>query len=218
MKSIKMFGKSVPLLAIVMVSLLAIGASAVLVDYLSDTISATVVTVESPMLVGISLGGWEETTVLHPTFGIVDCYPDEHNLEYWTTTGTLTIPGIVGGDSITLYTLSENLADVEITAHEEIIISNPDGLTPDDFVTIESRFDSIYGDLGYGGWGDPEVPGGDCYNVDDYRIELWSHEDTSTWGAGEADVAEWVITFKLGASGTYTFSYRIVVPGTVPLP
>lgn len=191
------------LLALVLVS-------AALVGYLSNTVKADV-TVESPIEVGISLGGWAETMVEHPTFGMVDCYPNNHDLKYWTITDTtLPIDSVHGGGIVTLYTLSENVGEVEITAHEEIRISNPDGVTCDDFKSITSRFDSIYGELGYGGWGDDDVPGEDCHNINPKLIEIWSADDTSKWGAGEADVAEWVITFKEDATGTYTFSYRVI--------
>jgi len=190
--------------------------------YLSNTITATV-TVESPMLVGVSLGrgSWATTECWRSdTSEWVLSFPEgvghggyisDWNDADWVTTGTLEIPDIRGGETITLYTMSANLADAEIKGHEEIIVENWDGITCNDFELITSRFDSIYGDLGYGKL-HTDVGGTttDCYNIDAYHIELWSPTDTSTWGAGETDVAMWHITFKANAYGTYTFSYRIV--------
>lgn len=208
-------------IAVLMVALFVGLTYGAVVTYLSNTTTATV-TVESPMLVGISLGkeSWSTTycwrsssepigyTLSFPEgereFGAV--VKDWEDVD-WTTTGTLVIPDIRGGETITLYTMSANLADAEITAHEEIIISNPSGITGNDFVSITARFDSIYGDLGYGGT-NQELSG--WYAITPYKIELWPTTDTSTWGAGETDVAMWTITFKPEAFGTYTISYRVV--------
>jgi len=223
-----MFGKSVPLLAIVMVSLLAIGASAVLVDYLSNTVTKEVATVTSPMAVGISYGraSWADFKCFRPgidpatdlPYGMVYAFPEgldkygvqvegEWDATDWTEpTATITVHG---GETVTIYTMSANLADAEIKGHEEIILSNEDGISQVDFVTITSRFDSIYGDQGYGKL-HTDVPSGDVQRIDPDSIELWKASDTSTWGAGETDVARWDITFNSAASGTYTFSYRIV--------
>jgi hypothetical protein len=190
------------------------------VTYLSNTTTATV-TVESPMFVGISLGrdSWSTTECWRADPGEwVLSFPEGighggeiHDWAWsdWTTEGTLEIPNIRGGGIITIYTMSKNLANAEITAHEEIRISNPSGIAQADFVEITSRFDSIYGDLGYGTL-HTDVPSGDVQRIDANTIELWSATDTSTWGAGEADVAMWTITFNPAAFGTYTISYRVV--------
>lgn len=220
MKSVKMFGKSIPILAIVAIVMTAGMGGAVLVDYLSNTVKADI-TVVSPMVVGVSLGrpSWATTQCWRPGTGLVDSFPesdisDIHDWAWsdWEMTETsLSIPDIRGGETVTIYTMSANKANAEITGHEEIIISNPLKITSDDFENITSRFDSIYGDLGYGTL-HIDVGGTttDCYNIDDYHIELWKSDDTSTWGAGETDVAMWNITFKANASGTYTITYRIV--------
>lgn len=196
-KKVNIFGKGVPVLALFVLGIALV--SAALVGYLSGMVIGEV-TVESPMLAGISLGeaDWGG-----------DAYPDsDHNIGEWTTEGTLVIESIHGGGIVTLYTLSENVGEVEITAHEAIIIEN-EGITCGDFESITSRFDSIYGTLGYGRL-HTDIPGGDCYRIDENSIEIWSLTDTSTWSAGEADVAEWVITFKTDALGEYTFSYQVL--------
>lgn len=222
MKSIKMFGKSIPLLAIVAIVMTTGMAGAYLVDYLSNEVTADV-TVISPMAVGVSLGrpSWATTLCWRSDPGeYVLSFPEGANkygtpIKDWAwsdwemTEASLSIPDIRGGETITLYTMSANLADAEIIGHEEIIVTNLGGITQDDFENITSRFDSIYGDLGYGKL-HTDVPSGDVQQLFPYRIELWSADDTSTWGAGETDVAMWNITFKPEASGTYTITYRVV--------
>jgi len=197
-----MFGKSVPLVAIVLACMLTVGASAVLVNYLSNTVTADF-EVTSPMLVGVSLGleGWEGGS-----------YPEgDHLLSDWTTTGTLTIPDILGGETITIYMMSENLADAEIKGFEEAIVTNTAGVTGADFVSVVVSVDSIYGDLGYGTPQDLIVLGVDIgWFQDGSNSILFGTAGVSTWGEGETDVTKIVVTFNPAASGTYTFSYRIV--------
>lgn len=244
MKSVKMFGKSVPLVAIVLACMLTIGASAYLVNYLSSTVTSDVA-VMSPFKVGISSGAEHPTwataqrwrpsytdgqNVFHPDEP-VDAFPEGwvgafeapgvyEGLDTggwvwtdWVTgTATLVMPDIVGGQTIVLYLMSQNLADATIIAHEEIRVSNPDGLTKEDFTYITCTFDAIYGHSGYGKLHtnnltpDDMKPvlgsGGKC-------LEFWLPENTSEWGGGEADVSRWYITFNAAAAGTYTFSYRI---------
>ena len=211
MKHVKMFGKSVPLIAIVLAGMLTIGASAYLATYLSNTVTAEV-TVTSPMRVGVSLGGLEWGG---------DSYPqDDHDLADWTTgTLTLDIPDVSGGETLTLYLMSENLADAEITGFEEVIVSNPEGITCADFTSVKVWVDSIYGDLGYGSENDALlicVQNDDDLNsvkfdstiIDD--LETPEIEGLSTWGAGETDVTKIEVTFNTAAAGTYTITYQIV--------
>lgn len=204
MKKVKILGKAIPIFVLV---LLGIGmVSGALVGYLSMTMTADI-TVESPMVTGISEGKdtWAEAS-----------YPDgEHTLGDWTTSDTpLLISGIHGGETVTLYTMSANVADVLITGFEEAIVSNPLGVTCDDFESIWVRVDSIYGDLGYG---TPQelITLGACFKfgsgVDAY-VMLGSPGD-STWDVGETDVTEIKVTFKTNAKGIYTFTYR-VIPAT----
>lgn len=188
---------------IALVVLVGIG-SAALVGYLSNTVEADI-TVESPMIVGISLGDgtWGEAS-----------YPEgSHNLADWEMT---EIPLIIldseenpvnGGETITLYTLSENLANVEITGFEEAIVTNTLGVTCNDFESVIVRVDSIYGDSGYGTPQQLITDG--CQEIKWNTIQFGSPDD-STWGAGEADVSEIVVTFRTDAKGTYIFTYRVI--------
>jgi len=207
-------------IAVLMVALFVGLTYGAVVTYLSNQVT-TDITVTSPMLVGVSSPGrdsWDTTycwrsdtsewVLSFPEGTGYDGYISDWSPSDWETSETtLIISDVQGGETVTLYTMSANLADAEITAHEEIIISNPSGITGDDFVSITARFDSIYGDLGYGGTNE-ELSG--WYAITPYKIELWPTTDTSTWGAGETDVAMWNITFKPEAFGTYTISYRVV--------
>ena len=153
------------------------------------------------MIVGISSGknSWAE-----------DRYPEgSHNLDNWTTEGTpLSILDIKGGETVTLYTMSANVSKVLITGYEKVIVTNPKGITCGGFESITSRYDSIYGNLGYGEehvWN----PGdGGCVEVDDNHIRFESTE--SEWGMGETDVTKMTATFKTNAVGTYAFSYQVI--------
>jgi len=232
MKHVKMFGKSVPILAIVMASMLIIGASAYLAE--SEDISNTVtaeVTLGLPMQTGVSLGrpSWATTLCLNidpndPNYNkMVLSFPegvdsdgttlikDWEESDWTTTADTLVISGIRGGGTLTLYLRSENLADAHITGIEEIIVSNPEGVTSADFTSVLARTDSIYGDLGYGTEHDliaaGEGVGYEQININNIRF---GGPDASEWHAGETDVIKIEATFNEAARGTYTITYKIV--------
>ena len=221
-----MFGKSVPLLAIVMVSLLAIGGSASLATYLSNKVTADV-TIKSPMTVGVSLGlpSWATTECWRPAYtdgngdpvpgGNVLSFPesDLSNIHDWTegdwTTGeaTLEIPDVYGGATMTVYLRSVNLADALIEGFEEVIVHNSGGVTSADFKHVKVRTDSIYGDLGYGE--EHELIPGGIIQLNPNNVQFGS-AGASTWGAGETDVIKIEVTFNEAAFGTYIITYRIV--------
>jgi len=101
--------KAIPVIAIVLMVLTAGIGGAILVDYLSNTITADV-TVESPIMQEISKGeGW---------------------------TDTISIEAIKGGDTITFHTRTTNLADAPITGTVDNIVTNPWGLAPEDFASV----------------------------------------------------------------------------------
>lgn len=225
--------KKTKIISLVLLSLLVVGVSAVLVDYLSNKVTADI-EVESPMVAGISEGkvSWLTSQCWRADQGqMVDCFPegvDEKGVSVtdwdeddWERTETSIIlldsegNPVNGGESVTLYTMSQNIANVETKGHEEIRMANPDGVTCLDF-DISCRFDSIYGDNGYGTLYTDCASEPECHNIDPNLVEIWSDDDSSTWGAGEADVAQYKITFNPAASGTYTFSYRITP--AVPTP
>ncbi len=187
-------------IGLVLLGLLVIGmASAALVNYLSNT--ATVdIEVASPMETGISLGEDGNGYWGGAHFPTLDW-----NYEWETELPTLNI---FGGETLTLYIMSANMADVEIEGFEEAIVTNDAGVTCEDFESIIVRVDSIYGDLGYGTPQDV-INLGACFVIDANSVKIGS-TGNSLWGVGETDVSEIVVTFKTNAEGTYTFTYQVI--------
>ena len=191
--------------------------SAVLVDYLSNTVQADI-EVKSPMVVGISEGipSWATTECLRADINeTVNSFPEcefegIHDWDESDWSEIVELPVMYTGQdkTFTLYTMSKNIADVEITGFEEAIVTNPLGVLCDkDFESIKVKVDSIYGDLGYGT--EHELIGtGGCQQIDGNTIKLGS-PDSSLWGIGETDVSKIVVTFN-DVIGTYTFTYRVV--------
>lgn len=193
----KIFNRVIPATVLALIVIAGLG-SAALVGYISNTVTADI-EVSSPMVTGISLG--------EPVWS-GDSYPqDLHDMADWETENPLSIPDINGGETVTLYTMSANVADVLITGFEEAIVTNPEGVTCEDFESVIVRVDSIYGDLGYG---TPQelIGTGGCQEFAGY-IQFGSPAN-SIWGVGETDVSEIVVTFKTDASGTYTFTYKVI--------
>lgn len=204
------------------------GASAALVGYISNKVTAEI-EVSSPMVAGISTGegavvDWATAQCLRSgtyqngtPYGMLDCYPAEsHTLDDWEMTETpitlLNSEGnpVKGGESVTLYIMTENTANVKTYGHEEIRVANPDGVSCLDFVS-SCRFDgNIYGDNGYGKqyYDCNSIP--ECHNINPNLIELWSADDTSSWDAGETEVAQWILYFETDATGTYTLTYQVI--------
>jgi len=217
---IRNIGRRGKIVLTMLVAVMFIGvASAALVPYLSNEAKAKI-TVDSPMLAGISLGkeSWATTECWRADPGEwVLSFPEGyghggpiHDWDEtdWTTRGTLEIPNIRGGETITIYLMSANLADAHIWGFEEAIVYNSEGVTENDFESVKVSVDSIYGDLGYGT--EQELIGtGGCTQVDPWRVQFGS-SGPSDWNVGETDVTKIVVTFEEAASGTYLFTYRII--------
>ena len=200
-KKVNAFGKSIPVIAIILMVLTAGIAGAALVGYLSETIEAEI-TVTSPMVASISEG--EES------WGGVSFPEDQADSSLWSTT-TVTISDVKGGETVTLYLMTANIANAEIIGFEEAIVSNPLGVTSADFKSVVVRTDSIYGDLGYGTPHNLIELGSEVgyVEIDGYHI-LFGSPGLSTWGEGETDVTEIVVTFEEAAFGTYTLTFQVV--------
>jgi hypothetical protein len=233
-KKVNMFGKTVPVLAIFILSLALV--SAALVSYLSNTAQGEQ-EVLSPMVVGISAGreGWATAQCWKPGYwswpvpeglwvpgAMADCFPegvDESNVSVtdwdagdWAET-SITFPVMYTGqeNTFTFYLMSENVADEKTFGHEEIRVANPLGITCLDFVSSCTFDGNIYDDGGYGRqyYDCNSVP--ECHSVpgsSGTQIELWEADDESSWDAESTEVAKWGITFD-NVIGTYTFTYRI---------
>jgi len=226
-KKVNIFGKKISVFVIALFAVALV--SAALVTYLSGTVIGEV-EVKSPMVTGISLGlpSWSTTQCLNTDpddskFGeMVDCFPEgvesdgttiikdweESNWE--KTEAPLHLDDMYTGQekTFTLYTMSENIAGVEIIGYEEAIVTNPLGVTCADFESVVVRTDSIYGGLGYGRENNAlEI----CVQNGPNKVKFDSKGvgALSKWGAGETDVSEMVVTFN-NVIGTYTFTYRVI--------
>lgn len=207
-------------IAVLMVALFVGLTYGALVTYLSNQVTADI-TVELPMAVGVSLGrdSWATTKCWRAdTQEMVDSFPEgiaannDVIKDWWESdwVDSITLEDIHGGETITLYVRSVNLANAEITGFEEAIVTNWAGVTSADFKSVKTRTDSIYGDLGYGAEHHLiDLGAGVGYDeLDGYHIRFGS--GNSIWGAGETDVTKIEVTFEEAASGTYTFTYRVV--------
>lgn len=212
-------------IAVLMVALFVGLTYGAVVTYLSNKVTADI-TVTSPMKVGISLGrdSWATTECWRADPGEwVLSFPEGYGhggeIHDWLEADwvdSITFEDIHGGETITLYVRSVNLADALITGFEEAIVTNGAGVTSADFVSVEVCVDSIYGDLGYGTEHDLIALGAEGYEeLDNYHIRFGT-EDLSTWDAGETDVTKMVVTFEEAAFGTYTFTYQIVPEAPIP--
>ena len=209
MKKIINLLKGSPIAMVVIGILIAGVASAALVDYLSNTVQVDI-EVKSPMVVGIS-GGTDGTSSWAGAH-----FPNKDWDYDWSKT-PLTILNsegnpVKGGETATLYTLSKNIANVEIKGYEEAIVTNPLGVTCKDFKSVKVYVDSIYGDQGYGSENDvlQICVQGDDNNTVKFDSEKIGEAALSTWGAGEADVSKIVVTFEDNAFGTYTVKTTVI--------
>ena len=109
MRKINLFGKSVSIMAIMLIAFAGLGSTA-LVGYISNTVQVNV-EVTSPIEQSISLDGI--------------------NFQIEPITFTPT----TGGGTITFYTKTENVADVPITGFVKNILANT-GITCDDFKSV----------------------------------------------------------------------------------
>ena len=156
--------------------------SAVLVGYLSNTVTADV-EVKSPIVQGISdseTGSWSETLPLD------DMY-----------TG--------GEKTFTFYVKTENVAGESVTGDVENIVTNWKGVTCDDFESVKVSTDS---GTGYG----PEydlIDLGFCSIVDDYHVKFSYGPTPITWIESQVDITEIVVTFN-DVIGKYTFTSQVV--------
>ena len=197
MNTIKVFGRTIPL-AVLAVVLLALVATAALVNYLSNKVEADV-TVRSPMALRVGTEG---------------------NLG----TGTYLLDLIEGGETVSFFMEAENLGNVPVTGTLENLITNVDGITCDDFTDIKAKVKTnsgVYSDwfvfdlTGISG-AMPNYSIGDgykCYEVDANTIQLaFTPSNPWTWPASPyVDTIEISATFNPAASGSYVFTSQVKV-------
>jgi hypothetical protein len=164
-----------------------------LVSYLSNNVQADV-EVNSPIEQLINDGsGWEDSII--------------------------SFESIYGGESIEFQIRDTNLANVDIIGIVENIITNPDGVTCDDFVSVlvttetkvEGISQSISGPHDLILYNSVEPIGRFCESIDANTI-IFSYGPTPlTYVVGQEDTSDVAVTFKTNALGTYTFSSTVII-------
>mgnify|MGYP006294351427 CR=1 FL=1 len=158
------------------VGMLVVGVgSAALVDYLSNEVTNDV-TVESPIEYKISKGdGWQEDGIAMDA---------------------------VGGDTITYKIEATNHANNAIDGKQYITIRNGEGVTCEDFESINvMTADS-------GDWVDM-LDAGNCQQVNSNNIEIMF--DTNAMNPGDVEETDVEVTFEENAMGTYESTTKMVI-------
>jgi hypothetical protein len=177
----------VAVLAMILTS--GIGLAA-LVGYISNTITADV-TVQSPMKLLISKtmdSGYVDTSI---TLGIIK-----------------------GGESVEFYTLTQNLASVATSGTSWNVVSNPLGVTCNDFTitNVMTRSRTPIGGIWPVSWTDTTTGYGlVCGTIDAYNVRIKvSPTEPWSWPANYEDNMHFTIKFATAASGTYTLTSTII--------
>jgi len=176
MKKINIFGKSISVFALALIAMAGIG-SAVLVSYLSNQVEADV-TVDSPMEQWI----WDGSDWIQPSISA----------------------SIYGGETISFSVKTKNHANTAITGNAKNIVSNPSGLTCEDFSLVRAK---TRPPSGQDQWYDITST---CTEIDAYHVEFAYGPTPIIWAAGQEDITDIEATFKPNAFGTYTYTSQIV--------
>jgi len=153
--------------------------SAGLVSYLSNEVTVDV-TVMSPVLLEVSTDG-------------SNWIGNEGEL------ATLPLGNVYAGESITFWIQDTNLADVPIVGYSTKLVTNEDGVTCDDFVSITADGNDISSFC---------VQGLNKYGNPDSNTVDFSAYTSGGLDAGEVNENEITIAFKQNAIGTYVFTMR----------
>ena len=175
MKKINVFGKQIPVLIVIGLLFAGLG-SAALVSYLSNEAEVSV-TVESPVLLEVSTDG----------------------ADYSSNPATLSFGNIYGGESVTFWIRDTNLANVITYGSSTKLVTNVDGVTCDDFVSMTASGSNLLSI---------------CKQIDSKTIDFSAYSSGELAANGDdgyfAD-NKVELTFKSGASGTYTFTMQKMV-------
>jgi len=161
--------------------------SAGLVTYLSNTSNADV-KVSSPIYQLVSYDGndWTEDAISF---------------------------NIYGGETVSFSAKDTNMANVEIETVSENFVTNEDGVTCDDFVSVIVTTTTIIGD------GEPEVSGPHdliaydfCSTIDANTVTFSYGPSPNTWEVGKEDTSDIAIKFKPNAVGTYKYQNTNLYP------
>jgi len=192
MKKVSIFGRSVPLFAVLIVGLLVTGVSAAVVNYLSNTVTADG-NVESPYDLKIRM----------PITGL------EGSVEYWDETGwsdTVEFGTLYGGETLTIEYKLVNRANVGVIGDVQMEVMCSNGIDADnpDFENVLLRC-----------MAPPEyVDSPIAFRVeqgsDDCHVLYTTDSDHIFNDAGDTTYGKIEFVVKENAVGTYTISGKLI--------
>lgn len=195
MKKVSIFGRSVPLFAVLIVGLLVTGASAAVVNYLSNTVTADG-NVKSPYDLKIRMPS-------------VEWGEDRASAEYWNELGwsdTVEFGTLYGGEKFTIEYKLVNQADVKILGDVQMEIMCRNGIdagNPDFKSVLLRRMVPNYADY-------PIEFEKVEQGSDGYRVLYTTDSDYTFNNAGETTYGEIEFVVKENAVGTYTISGKLI--------
>lgn len=191
MKKVSIFGRSVPLFAVLIVGLLVTGASAAVVNYLSNTVTADG-NVESPY----------DLKVRMPIVGL------EGSAEYWNEDGwsdTVEFGTLYGGDTLTIEYKLVNRADVKVIGDVQMEVMCSGGIDKDN-----PDFESVLLHPMVSNHADSPIAFGVEQGSDDYHVLYTTDSDYTFNDAGETTYGKIEFVVKENAVGTYTISGKLI--------
>ncbi len=161
--------------------------SALVVDYLSNTVQADV-EIKSPIVQSIS-----------------ENVDENDNLVDGSDTISLPVMYTGGENTFTFYVETDNIANVAITGNAENIVRNWAGVTCEDFASVLVTTITDDPAIPY----DLKAMGLCSQGVDDNHVVFSYGPVPIVWEAGETDVTEVIVTFN-DVIGKYVITSQIV--------
>ncbi len=192
MKKVSIFGRSAPLFAVLIVGLLVTGASAAVVNYLSNTVTADG-NVESPY----------DLRVRMPPVEL-----DEDSAGYWNDgwSDTVEFGTLYGGETFTIEYKLENRADVKILGdvQMEVMCSNGIDAYNPDFENVLLRC------MAPPEYADSPIAFRVEQGSDDCHVLYTTDSDHIFNDAGDTTYGKIEFVVKENAVGTYTISGKLI--------
>lgn len=191
MKKVSIFGRSVPLFAVLIVGLLVTGASAAVVNYLSNTVTADG-NVESPY----------DLQVRMPIVGL-----EEDSAEYWNGgwSDTAEFGTRYGGETFTIEYKLENRANVKVLGDVQMEVMCSGGIDADD-----PDFENVLLRCMNPNHADSPIAFEIEQGSDDYRVLYTTDSEYTFNDAGKTTYGKIEFVVKENAVGTYTISGKLI--------
>ncbi len=184
MKSKKILG--IPIMMFIIGLVVLGGASAAVVSYLSNSVTADI-HVDSPIEMSMSS--------THPT---------------WEGLDSIDLGSLYGGETATLYMRSTNLANVPTDGYTVNTISNDEGLTCADFTYIGAQTLKKTNGVGPDTFTTLYDITTNCVVLDAETVQINYGPNPNTLGVDVEDTTKMQITLAPGASGDYNFDSQVM--------